>query len=185
MKYYSAALLNKIKHHLKQGGVIAYPTESCYGLGCDPLNYKAINKIIKIKGRSKTKGLIVIAGRIKQLNKLIKPLSASELTEISAFWPGFYSLILSTNSNIPRNLTGKHHKIACRVTRHPLVKQLCNYLGSSLVSTSANKSGQQSIKTTRECQRRFGSQVMVLPGLTQFAKKPSTIIDWETRKVLR
>lgn len=185
MKYYPAALLRKVKHHLKKGGVIAYPTESCYGFGCDPLNYKAIAKIIKIKGRSKTKGLIVIAGKIPQLNALIQPLSTSELAEISTFWPGFYSLILPTNGKTPTNLTGKHHKIACRVTKHPLVNQLCNYLDSALVSTSANKSGQQSIKTTRECRRRFSKHVMVLPGLTQFAKRPSTIIDWQTRKILR
>lgn len=185
MKYYPAALLHKVKHHLKQGGVIAYPTESCYGLGCDPLNYKAINKIIQIKGRAKTKGLIVIAGKISQLDRLIQPLSDRDLTEIKSFWPGFYSLLLPVKSGIPRNLTGIHHKIACRVTTHQQVRQLCNFLDMALVSTSANKSGQNSLKSTRECQHLFGTKVMVLPGLTQFAKKPSKIIDWQTRNILR
>ena len=83
MYVYNHKLIQQIKAHLRNGGVIAYPTESCYGLGCDPFNYRAINRIIRIKGRSKTKGLIVIAGKLGQLNTLIQPLPASSKAELA------------------------------------------------------------------------------------------------------
>jgi len=185
MYRYSSELLLKVKNHIKNGGIIAYPTESCYGFGCDPFNYTAINKIINLKGRSKTKGLIVIAGSQKHLSGLIMPLSEKDKNEIKNYWPGPFSLILPVTKKVPQNLIGKHRKIAVRVTRHQLVQQLCNSLNMPLVSTSANKSGCRSIKTYRECIRQFGKDVMVLPGNTNFAKKPSTIIDWETKRQLR
>ena len=185
MRYYSPAKLKQIKRHLHNGGVIAYPTESCYGFGCDPFNYSAINKIIQLKGRNKAKGMIVIAGSVAQLQKVIKPLNANDKSQLTQYWPGFYSVILPVSRQTPRNLIGAHRKIAVRVTRHKLVKQLTNSLNMPLVSTSANKSGHQSIKTYRECVRQFGKRVMVLSGATNFAKKPSTIIDWESKKVLR
>lgn len=183
--YYSNRLLEQVKQHLKQGGIIAYPTESCYGLGCDPFNYKAISKLIRLKGRANNKGLIVIASNLSQLHNLIKPLSLDDLNKLKTYWPGFYSIILPVKANVPSNLTGKHRKIAVRITKHELVRQLCDSINMSLVSTSANYSGQCSIKTYKKCLSQFGSQVMVLPGNTSFAKCPSTIIDWETKKVLR
>lgn len=185
MRYYSPAKLREIKRHLRNGGVIAYPTESCYGFGCDPFNYLAINKIIHLKGRNKAKGMIVIAGDVNQLQKVINPLNENDKSQLTQYWPGFYSIILPVRRQIPRNLIGAHRKIAVRVTRHKLVKQLTNSLNMPLVSTSANKSGHQSIRTYRECVRQFGNQVMVLSGTTNFAKKPSTIIDWESKKILR
>ena len=185
MRYYSPARLKQIKRHLRSGGVIAYPTESCYGFGCDPFNYSAISKIIRLKGRNKAKGMIVIAGNVTQLQKVIKSLNPTDKLQLTQYWPGFYSIILPVSHQVPRNLIGSHRKIAVRVTRHKLVKQLTTSLNMPLVSTSANKSGHQSIRTYRECVRQFGNQVMVLSGTTNFAKKPSTIIDWESKKILR
>lgn len=185
MNVYSVKLLQKVQAHLRKGGVIAYPTESCYGLGCDPFNYAAVNKLIKIKGRSKTKGLIVIAGSTTQLHKLIQPIAGDQQAKLASYWPGFYSLILRVTTKVPRNLIGSHSKVAVRVSNHPLVKQLCHSLNTPLVSTSANKSGHHSIKNYRECQRQFGKKVLVLPGKIGSAKKPSTIIDWESQRVLR
>ena len=182
---YSIGLLRKVKKHLQQGGVIAYPTESCYGLGCDPFNYQAINRVIRLKGRSKNKGLIVIAAKFAQLKHLIQPLTDKEIIALKEFWPGFYSIILPVRQELPANLTGIHHKLAVRLSKHQGVTQLCNFLAMPLVSTSANKSGCRSIRDYRECKRQFGRQVMVLPGVTGFAKKPSTIIDWHTRQKLR
>lgn len=182
---YKIGLLRKVKLHLKQGGVIAYPTESCYGLGCDPYNYKAINQVIKLKKRDKSKGLIVIASQIKQLNKLIKPLGEYEANQLKDYWPGPFSLILDVKINTPNNLRGKHKSVAVRVTKHKEVIQLCNHLASAIVSTSANKSQLKSIKTYRECLNKFGNKVLVLPGVIGFAKKPSTIINLKTQQVLR
>lgn len=186
MKYYTVALLRKVRAHLKRGGVIAYPTEFCYGLGCDPFNYKAINKIIKFKKRNKNKGLIVIAGNILQLKHLILPLNAEDYSKITHYWPGFYTLIMPVAKRaVPANLIGEHDKIAVRVSKHFLVKQLCDFLRMPLVSTSANKSGYNPSRTYKECNRVFGNKVMVLPGITNHMKRSSTIIDWATGTVLR
>ncbi len=186
MKYYSHALLSKVFTHIKNGGVIAYPTEFCYGLGCDPFNYKAVNKIIKLKKRNKNKGLIVIAGDMLELKNVILPLDASEYSKIIHYWPGFYTLIMPANQKlIAANLLGKHNKVAVRVSKHKLVKQLCKFLSMPLVSTSANKSGYYPAKTYKECKKIFGHDVMVLPGNTNHKKRSSTIIDWATGKILR
>lgn len=182
---YTASLLRKVKKHIRMGGVIAYPTESCYGFGCDPFNYQAIKRIIHLKERSKAKGMIVIASSFSQINSLIQPLTGKDIDELKKFWPGFYSIILPVRKQLPTNLTGSHSKLAVRLTKHKSVIQLCNFLDMPLVSTSANKSGCFSIKTYRECKRQFGHRVMVLPGMIGFAKKPSTIIDWHTRQKLR
>lgn len=185
MQAYNNNLLHKISRHVKNGGIIAYPTEFCYGFGCDPFNYKAVSQILKIKKRSKSKGLIIIAANITQLDKLIMPLSTTDIKKLKRFWPGFYSLILPSKLNIPHILTGEHRQIAVRVSKHDLVNQICNFMNSPLVSTSCNLSGHKPIKSYRECIRIFGKKVMVLPGLTNFAKHPSTIIDWKTGKIIR
>lgn len=183
--YYKAALLNKVKAHIKAGGLIAYPTESCFGIGCNPFNRKAINRIIKIKKRDKNKGMIVVAGKIGHLDRLIKPLSNNDFEYLNCFWPGHYSFILPTKRNVPVNLTGKHNKIAVRVSSHKLIQQLCSYLAIPLVSTSANKSGFRSIKNNKECLKQFGKSILILPGNIGFAKNPSTIIDLVTKQVIR
>lgn len=177
--------LIKIRIHLKLGGVIAYPTESCYGLGCDPFNIKALKKILTLKKRSKTKGMIVIAGQKSHFKNILLPLTNHDLQQLNQYWPGKYSIILPCNAKLPRQLTGKHDRLAARVTQHSLVCQLTNYLHFAIVSTSANKSGHKAISNYRECLRQFGRSVMIIKGNTMFAKTPSTIIDWETKNTLR
>jgi L-threonylcarbamoyladenylate synthase len=183
---YKYGLLKKVKAHLKRGGVIAYATESCFGLGCDPYNYKAINKILRLKVRSKTKGLIVVASKDRQIEKLVKPVDSLTRTQISQYWPGPYSLILDAKTNINRNLIGSHNGIAIRVSKSRSVVQLCNFIDKPVVSTSANRAKHLSIKTTRLCKKKFASAgVLVLPGLVDGAKSPSTIINLKTNKILR
>ena len=185
--YYKIGLLRKVKAHIKSGGVIAYPTESCFGFGCDIKNYRAINKVIKIKSRNKDKGLIVIASKFRQLSKTIEPLTALEASYLKNYWPGFYSFVFSKikTKAIPPNLIGKNKSIAIRLSNNLVIKQLCGYLNMPLVSTSVNKSGYKTVKTTRDCMRLFGHNVMVLGGGNFRYKKPSTIIYFSSKKVLR
>ena len=178
---YKIGLLRQVRSHLKRGGVIAYPTEFCFGFGCDPFNHKAINKIIRLKQRDKKKGLIVIAAKTSQLNSLTKPLT----NEVNQYWPGAFSLVVQAREKVPFNLSGKSRRIAVRVTAHKPVIQLCKYINIPLVSTSANKSGFKPVRTYLEGKRLFGAKVLVLPGTTGFAKRPSVIIDWENHNILR
>lgn len=186
MNYYKIGLLRQVSLHLKNGGIIAYPTEFCYGLGCNPFDNQAVKHLINLKARNNNKGLIVIADNILRLKRLISPLSRGDYSKIIHYWPGQNTLLMQKNAKLMSpNLTGKHNKIAVRVTKHELVRQLCSFLAMPLVSTSANRSGCRPVKTYRDCKRQFGKSVMVLPGRTSNAKRPSTIMDWATNTILR
>ncbi|NHR03716.1 threonylcarbamoyl-AMP synthase [Chromobacterium haemolyticum] len=179
------ALQQQARAALKQGEVIAYSTESCYGLGCNPLDARAIRKILAIKARPNHKGLIVIAADVSQIRHLIRPLTAAQYAELARYWPGPYTFLLPASRRVPSALRGKHDKIAVRVTAHGEAAALCRTLGTALVSTSANRAGQQSLKTARACREAFRRRVLTLPGRIGKRRKPSTIIDLETGRVLR
>ena len=183
MQTYSITLLRRVKAHISAGGIIAYPTESCFGLGCDPFNYAALKLLNQLKGRNSTKGFITIASKLSQLRSLI--IMPPDEASLWQYWPGPYTLLLNARPYIPKRLLGQHQTIAVRLTNHPLVRQLCNYLRMPLVSTSANYSGGISAKNSAQCYAYFGNQVMVLPGTTQGLKKPSTIIHWTTKQLIR
>jgi len=180
-----AALLKTARAHLLRGGVIAYATESCFGLGCDPLDVRAIRRVLAIKARPNFKGLIVIAARVEQILPLVEPLTDAQMDELARYWPGPYTFLLPASRKVPPLLRGHHDKIAVRVTAHPDAAGLCSALGTALVSTSANRAGKRSLKTARACAREFGEQVLVLPGRIGKRRKPSTIIDFSTGKQLR
>ncbi|MEK6662317.1 MAG: L-threonylcarbamoyladenylate synthase [Pseudomonadota bacterium] len=173
-----------LRAHLKRGGVIAYPTESCYGLGCDPRNRAAVQKILRLKHRPWTKGLILAAANLQQIARFILPISATERAILDQYWPGPYTFLLPASNRAPKLLIGKHRSLAVRISAHPEVARLTRALGP-LVSTSANVSGAKPIKTYAEAQRAFGQDVWVLPGRIGKRKLPSVIIDLQSGKKLR
>jgi L-threonylcarbamoyladenylate synthase len=173
-----------LRAHLKRGGVIAYPTESCYGLGCDPHNRMAVQKILRLKRRPWSKGLILVAANMQQITRFILPISAVEQATLDQYWPGPYTFLLPASSRAPKLLTGKHKSLAVRISAHPEVARLTRALGP-LVSTSANVSGAKPIKTYAEAQHAFGQRVWVLPGRIGKRKLPSVIIDLQSGKKLR
>ncbi|MBX9298327.1 L-threonylcarbamoyladenylate synthase [Chromobacterium vaccinii] len=178
-------LQQRTRKQLRDGGVIAYSTESCYGLGCRPLDTRAIRRVLAIKARPNHKGLIVIAADFEQIRHLVKPLSAAQRAELARYWPGPYTFLLPASRRVPPALRGRHHKIAVRVTAHGEAAALCRRLGTALVSTSANRAGQKSLKTARACRMAFKDKVLTLPGRIGKRRKPSTIIDLESGRVLR
>ncbi|ERE17426.1 L-threonylcarbamoyladenylate synthase [Pseudogulbenkiania ferrooxidans] len=178
-------LQQRTRKQLRDGGVIAYSTESCYGLGCRPLDTRAIRRVLAIKARPNHKGLIVIAADFEQIRHLVKPLSAAQRAELARHWPGPYTFLLPASRRVPPALRGRHHKIAVRVTAHGEAAALCRALGTALVSTSANRAGQKSLKTARACRMAFKDKVLTLPGRIGKRRKPSTIIDLESGRVLR
>jgi len=180
----SSTNLSALLAHLKRGGVIAYPTESCYGLGCDPRNRAAVKKILRLKRRPWHKGLILVVSNLKQAARFILPVSASARATLDQHWPGPYTFLLPTSPRVPKLLSGKHKSVAVRVSAHPEVARLTRTLGP-LVSTSANVSGAKSIKTYAEAHRAFGQQVWVLPGRIGKRRAPSVIIDIQSGKKLR
>jgi len=174
-----------LRVHLRRGGLIAYPTESCYGLGCDPRNTRALKRLIRLKGRGAAKGLLLIADHFKRLQPFVRPPSLAELARMQRSWPGPVTWVVPASRACPPLLTGGRPTIAVRVTAHAEAARLCRRLGMALVSTSANKSGKKPAKTAAECRRIFGSQVRVIDGRIGTRKRPSTLIDLATGTVLR
>ena len=177
--------IEALRTHLKRGGVIAYPTESCYGLGCDPRNVRALKRLIRLKGRSAAKGLLLIADHFKRLQAFVRPLNADDLARMRRSWPGPVSWVVPASAACPPLLTGGRATIAIRVTAHPGAARLCRSLGLALVSTSANKSGKKPAQTAAECRRIFGARVRVIDGRIGQRRRPSTLIDLATGTVLR
>ncbi len=171
--------------HLKRGGLIAYPTESCYGLGCDPANRRAVLRILKLKQRPQRKGLILIASHFNQVARYLQPLTAVEQAKLQNDGAQAVTYLLPVKPSCPRCLRGEHDTLAVRLTAHPFAKNLCRSAGSALVSTSANRSGQRPAKTYSECNKLFGSDVWVIPGRVGKRKQPSTIRAWVGGKIVR
>lgn len=174
-----------LQAHLKRGGLIAYPTESCYGLGCDPSNRKAVHRILKLKQRPQRKGLILIASQYAQVARYLKPLTSNEQAKLQHDGAQAVTYLMPVKDSAPRWLRGDHDTLAVRLTAHPLAKRLCREAGSALVSTSANRSGCRPVKTYAECQRLFGRKVWVLRGRVGKRKQPSTIRAWSDGRILR
>jgi L-threonylcarbamoyladenylate synthase len=176
---------SRLAAHLKRGGLIAYPTESCYGLGCDPANRKAVLRILKLKQRPQRKGLILIASHYHQVARYLKPLSPAEQSRLQSDGASAITNLMPVRHSAPRWLRGEHDTLAVRFTAHPLARQLCRGIDSALVSTSANRSGMRPAKTWAECQRMFGKKVWVLRGCVGKRKQPSTIRTWVDGRIIR
>lgn len=171
---------------LRGGGVIAYPTEAVYGLGCDPLEYEAVNRIIALKQRDAAKGLILIASHHEQLLPFMAKLPEAVMKKLEASWPGPVTWVVPAAPSLPFWLSGGRETLAVRVTAHPLASALCETAGMALVSTSANKSGQSPAKSALQVRNLFGDSVdYVLSGELGGLKRPTEIREAMTGKVLR
>jgi L-threonylcarbamoyladenylate synthase len=171
---------------LRAGGVVAYPTEAVYGLGCDPFNEHAVLRLLAIKGRAVDKGLILIAADHDQLERLLLPCRADTLAPVLESWPGPSTWILPAHPRVPVWLTGGSGSIAVRVTAHPLAASLCRRFGGPLISTSANRSGRPPARTALRARRALGNRVdYFVTGPTGGAARPSEIRDARDGRLLR
>ncbi len=171
-----------------EGGLIAYPTEAVYGLGCDPANGAAVVRLLELKQRPIEKGLILIASSMDQLEPYIdwEALTAVQRARIAQSWPGPYTWLIPTRAATPAWLRGQHTTLAVRITAHPIAAALCAAAGSALVSTSANLSGRRPARTALEVRRALGDRLdYILPGAVGGATKPSTITDAVTGRLVR
>jgi len=175
----------RLRLFLKRGGVLAYPTESCYGLGCDPRNAAAVKRLLRLKKRSASKGLILIAGHARQLRPYLAQLPPALESRMRAPWPGPHTWLAPAAHDCPAWLRGGHNTVAVRVTAHRGAARLCELANMALVSTSANLSGGKPAKTANQCRRLFGQRVLVIPGRTGARRHPSTIQHLVTGQIIR
>lgn len=169
-------------------GVIAYPTEAVFGLGCDPTNDAAINKVLQLKQRPVEKGLILIAADYSQLLPFVDDQAIGQDKRFTVFshWPGPITLILPARKSVSHLLTGGRDTIAVRVTAFEPARELCRKLGTPLVSTSANPAGEEPARTAEQVRQYFGEQVnWIMEADVGGATAPSQIIDPFTNKIFR
>ena len=170
---------------LRQGGIVAYPTEAVYGLGCDPLNHLAIARLLAIKQRAPGKGLILIASDISQLAPFVEPLAQECRQRVDASWPGPVTWLLPVRRGAPSWLRGVHDSIAVRVTAHPLAAALCTAFSGALVSTSANVAGRPPARSALQTRLRCPGVDLIVHGKTGGLAKPTAIRDARTGATIR
>lgn len=183
----ATTLLTDFVTAFQQGAVVAYPTEAVFGLGCDPDNQGAVEKVLAIKTRPQDKGVILIAANIEQLLPYIDitTLDSSILRNVYATWPGPFTWIMPKAADVPDYLTGGRDTIAVRVSAHPVVIELCQAVNKPLVSTSANPSGAEPARSIEQVRAYFAQTVFAIDGKVNHNAQPSKIQDAITGQVLR
>ncbi len=179
-------IIDKAIAVLKQGGIIAYPTEAVFGLGCDPFNKNAVLRILEIKNRSADKGLILIAANWQHLENLVQPLDSNILQKAFAAWPGPITWVFPASNIVPAWIRGAYDSVALRITNHPIAKKICENYGGPIVSTSANIEGSPPARTVTEVLEYFPNKIdYIVPGEVGDLKQPTKIYDVLTGKILR
>lgn len=170
-----------------EGEVFVYPTEAVMGIGCDPDNPAAVERILSLKSRPVEKGVILIASNYSQLLPYVNDnaIPMDRRTEIFSSWPGPVTWLLPKSARAPDWITGGQPKIAVRVTSHPVVRALCDKVDKPLVSTSANPSGESPAVTLAQAKSYFGESVHYIEGDLGQQAKPSTIKDCDTGRTIR
>ena len=182
----SPRALWRLRTYLKRGGIIAYPTESCYGLGGLPTHTGAIRRIIRLKKRPQNKGLIVIGNELQQLQPLLCRLPDDTQQQLQNIWPAPKTFVLPCHPKVHPMLRGaRRQQLAARVPNHLVARQICRETKSALISTSCNRAKQMPCRNSKEARKRFGKQVWIMGGQVGKRKNPSEIIDWSTKIQLR
>ena len=170
---------------VREGGVIAYPTEAVWGLGCDPWNEMAVDRLLALKDRPVHKGLILVADNIRQFDFLLDDLPERWVDRLASTWPGPNTWLVPHQGLLPEWISGQHDTVALRVSDHPLVRDLCALTGP-LVSTSANPAGRPSARSRLRVEQYFHQQLDgVLGGALGGRRNPSLIRDLRSGDVVR
>ena len=173
-------------HVLRQGGIIAYPTESVFGLGCDPLNEDAVHHLLELKRRPVSKGLILISDSLTRLQPFLAPIPGDRLEIVLQSWPGPVTWVMPARADVPEWLRGRHSGLAVRVTAHPLASALCAAADMPLVSTSANLSRHPPARNALQARIRCDNQIdFILHGATGGLTRPTQIRDALNDRLLR
>ena len=168
---------------LKTGGVIAYPTEGVWGLGCLWTDEAAINEILRLKQRPLEKGMIVLCSKLSDIERFLLPLTEQSIAQIEQDHPHPVTWILPCKLSVPESVRGKHTSIAVRFSRHPQVQELCANVGP-IISTSANPAGLAAAMSILDVRHYFHDQLSyILPGELGGFSKPSEIRTLDGQRV--
>ena len=172
------ALITEAVRIMKAGGVIAYPTETFYGLGADGKNERAVEKVFLIKGRDLKNPISLIIGDRIDLIGLVDEITNTAHSLMEEFWPGGLTLIFKASPDIPPRLTGGTGKIGIRISSHPIANLLTKTFSRPITATSANLSGEGECSSAGEVIQRLGNHIdAVIDGGPTPGKSGTTILD--------
>jgi L-threonylcarbamoyladenylate synthase len=161
-----------------QGGVVAFPTETFYGLGADAGDVVALQKIFQIKGREENKPLLLLVAGRTWVQDLVKKISPAAEALIERFWPGPLTLVFEASAHLPPILTANTGKVGLRVSSHPVTQALVQAVGRAITGTSANLSGQASPSLAAQVSQALGKKVdAILDGGKTAGGLGSTVLD--------
>jgi L-threonylcarbamoyladenylate synthase len=170
--------IKKAAQTILQGGVVAFPTETFYGLAADALDEKALKKIFQIKEREENKPLLLMIGKRSWLGDLVQEVSPLAERLMEKFWPGPLTLVFKALPHLPALLTANTGKIGLRISNHPIAQDLIEAVGRAITGTSANPSGQPGPSTAQEVRQTLGGKLdAILDGGKTAGGQGSTILD--------
>ena len=159
-------------------GVIAYPTDTFYGLGADPRDPEAVKRIFAIKGREAGQPILLLLRDRSEVAAWASVVTPSAERLMERFWPGPLTLVFPAAPHVLPELTGGGGTIGLRVPGNELTRKLLRNLGTALTGTSANRSGGRDPRTVKEVMREVGDRVdLVLDGGATTGDRPSTVVD--------
>jgi len=172
------SVLRQVAEIIQHGGVILYPTDTIYGLGCDALNVKAVKRIYKIKHRSENNPALVLVHNKMMLNELVDGITPLASRLMKMFWPGPLTMIFKANRHIHQSLISKDGKIGIRIPKNKFCLKLIAECEAPLLSTSANISGSKTITTVDTLKKVFASKVdLFIDAGDLESALPSTVVD--------
>jgi len=179
--------IKRLGNAVLQGAVFAYPTDTIWGFGCHPLIPDSVSRILDIKQRPIDKGLILLSSRLCYLEPYLKaPLSSREIRCLQEITNPPTTWLVEASNDCPDWLRGQFSTIAVRLTNHPFVQQLCDVIEAPLVSTSANRSGQPTVRNAIQARLQFASELdYVIGGFNTGGTRASKIKSLDTNQILR
>ena len=170
--------IGKAARVLEQDGIVGYPTETVYGIGCSAFDAETVNRIYELKHRDRSKALILIAADVMQISDLVKEIPESAERLFDNFWPGPLTIVFESSARIKEFAFGKSKTVAIRIPDSQICLSLLKACGFPIVSTSANRSGEKEALTADEVVRSFGSQLdLIIDGGKAPSNTPSTVVD--------
>ena len=165
-------------HWIRSGGMIAFPTETFYGLGVDPFNPAAVEQLFVVKGRKADKPIPIVVDEFNKAEGIIGAVSPEAWSLIRKFWPGPLTLLLAASPRLPSALTGGTGKIGIRIPSHPVALQLLRAAAQPITATSANRSGEPGATTASGIHEALGAHLdLIIDGGQTSGGNSSTIVD--------
>jgi len=178
----TVAAIKEAARTISQGGLVVYPTDTVYGLGCNPFNEDAVKRIFKVKGRG-TKPLPVLASDLKAVEKIARVTDTAFILA-EKFWPGPLTLVLPKRPSLPSIVSCDMSSVAVRVPNHKIALELIRMSGGLLIGTSANKTGKKPPRTGKEAAKKIGDEVdLVIDNGPAPIGASSTVVDLTQEKL--